>query len=64
MNRIPVIFEREVYAAAALLGAIAVVAGHYWHLPADWITPSGFIVCLTIRLLALKYHWKLPVFLK
>lgn len=62
LNRIPVIFEREIYAAAALLGALTVVAGHYWNLPTDWITPVGFLVCLSIRLLALKYHWKLPAF--
>lgn len=62
LNRIPVIFEREIYAAAALLGAITVVAGHYFNVPGDWVTPAGFIVCLTIRLLALKYHWKLPAF--
>ena len=62
LNRIPVIFEKEIYAAAALLGAITVVAGHYWNLPADWVTPAGFLVCLIIRLLALKYHWKLPAF--
>lgn len=62
LNRIPVIFEREIYAAAALLGAITVVAGHYFKLPADWITPAGFVICLAIRLLALRYHWKLPAF--
>ncbi|MBN8789182.1 MAG: trimeric intracellular cation channel family protein [Terrimonas sp.] len=62
LNRIPVIFEREIYAAAALLGAITVIAGHYLNLPDDWIMPAGFIVCLTVRLLALKYHWKLPAF--
>ncbi|MFT3747068.1 MAG: trimeric intracellular cation channel family protein [Agriterribacter sp.] len=62
LNRIPVIFEREIYAAAALLGAITVITGHYLNLPDDWIMPVGFIVCLTVRLLALKYHWKLPAF--
>jgi len=62
LNRIPVIFEKEIYASAALLGAMVVVAGHYLHLPNDWIFPAGFAVCLVMRLLALRYHWKLPAF--
>jgi len=62
LNRIPVIFEKEVYASAALLGAVVVVAGHSWNIPNDTLIPAGFIGCLTIRLLALKYHWKLPGF--
>jgi uncharacterized membrane protein YeiH len=62
LNRIPVIFEREIYASAALVGAVVVVMGHSLGLSNDWIIPAGFIVCLTIRLLALKYHWELPDF--
>lgn len=62
LNRIPVIFEEEIYGSAALLGAIVIVAGNYWGLSNDWIFPAGFFVCLIIRLLAMKYHWKLPAF--
>lgn len=62
LNRIPVIFEKEIYASAALLGSAVVVAGNYWGLPNKWIVPAGFLVCLVIRLLALKYHWQLPSF--
>ena len=62
LNRIPVIFEKEIYASAALLGAVVVVGGHSLGFSNDLIIPTGFIVCLVIRLLALKYHWKLPGF--
>lgn len=62
LNRIPVIFEKEIYASAALLGAGVVVAGHYMNLPNDWIFFSGFSVCFIIRILALRFHWKLPAF--
>jgi uncharacterized membrane protein YeiH len=64
LNRIPVIFEKEIYASAALVGAVVVVAGHYWGLPNNWIFPAGFLVCFVIRLLALQYHWELPSFSK
>lgn len=60
LNRIPVIFEKEIYASAALLGAVIVVSGHYLEITNGWAFPIGFVVCLTIRLLALKYHWTLP----
>jgi uncharacterized membrane protein YeiH len=62
LNRIPVIFEKEIYASAALLGAIVIVAGHHWRLSGDWVFPLGFLVCLILRLLALKYQWRLPSF--
>lgn len=64
LNRIPVIFEKEIYASAALLGAVVVVAGHYWNLPNNWIFPAGFLLCFLLRLLALKYRWELPSFSK
>lgn len=64
LNRIPVIFEKEIYASAALLGATIVVAGHYYGLPNNWIFPAGFLFCFVIRLLALKYYWELPSFSK
>jgi uncharacterized membrane protein YeiH len=62
LNRIPTIFEKEIYASAALFGALIVVIGHSANLPNDWTVPTGFITCLAIRLLAIKYHWKLPDF--
>jgi len=62
LNRIPVIFEKEVYASAALLGAAVVVAGNYFGFSNKLIFASGFLVCFILRLLALKYHWELPSF--
>jgi uncharacterized membrane protein YeiH len=62
LNRVPVILEREIYASAALIGASIVVSGYYvkW-LSDDWVSIIGLIVCFTLRILALRYHWNLPV---
>jgi len=62
LNRVPVILEKEIYASAALLGALIVVLGHYlkW-LPNDWVAVTALTVCFTLRILALHYHWNLPV---
>src|SRR5690606_34046804 len=63
LNRVPVIFEREIYASAALIGASLVVAGDYFGwLNTDGMSLIALIVCFVVRLLALYYHWNLPVF--
>lgn len=63
LNRIPVIFEKEIYASAAVAGALIVVAGNYFKLLSnDWISLIALIVCFLLRMLALHYHWNLPVY--
>lgn len=61
LNRIPVILEKEIYASAALVGALIVVLGNNlkW-ITSDWASIIGLIVCFTLRILALHYHWNLP----
>jgi uncharacterized membrane protein YeiH len=63
LNRVPVIFEKEIYASVALLGAVLVVAGNYiqW-LSADMMTILALILCFSVRLLAMKKKWNLPVY--
>ncbi|MDN3656747.1 trimeric intracellular cation channel family protein [Ferruginibacter paludis] len=63
LNRIPVILEKEIYASAALIGALIVVAGNYLKLlSSDWISIIALVVCFGIRLLALNFLWNLPVY--
>jgi uncharacterized membrane protein YeiH len=58
-----VVLEKEIYASAAFLGALIVVAGNYFHwLTMDWLPVVGLVVCFLLRMLALRYHWNLPVF--
>ena len=61
LNRIPVILEKEIYASAALVGAVIVVLGNdlKW-ITSDWASIIGLIICFTLRILALHYHWNLP----
>lgn len=65
LNRVPVILEKEIYASAALVGALIVVLGSYikW-LSNDWIAIIALVVCFTLRMLALRFHWNLPSFSK
>lgn len=61
LNRVPVVLDKEIYAVAALLGAALQVLGQVmeWKLA---VTPwFGVVTCLVVRLLALRYAWRLPV---
>jgi len=64
LNRIPVILEKEIYASAALAGAGVVVLGKYLKWYGDWTFLAGFLLCCTLRILALYFHWELPAFHK
>lgn len=62
LNRVPVILEKEIYASAAFIAALIVVLGNYlkW-LSSDWVAIIALAMCFTLRMLALRYHWNLPV---
>ncbi|MBR2244455.1 MAG: trimeric intracellular cation channel family protein [Prevotella sp.] len=60
LNNEPVIFHKEIYAMAAILGGIT-----YWildilQLPIEITVISSFCVTCLIRFLAVKYHLSLP----
>jgi len=58
---IPSVLRTELYAVAALLGAAFTVAGQRFGMPLHLAAPIGAALCITLRLLALHYHWHLPV---
>jgi len=62
LNRIPVVLEKEIYASAALLGAVMVVGGTYLGWSEDWVSLVAICACFGLRFLALRHHWNLPVF--
>ena len=60
LNNEPVIFQREIYAMAAVLGGVT-----YWILaeigtPIEVIVISSFLVTCLMRFLAVRYHLSLP----
>lgn len=58
---VPTVLRTELYAVAALLGAAFTVAGQRFGMPLHMAAPIGAALCITLRLLALRYHWHLPV---
>ena len=61
LNRVPIILEREIYALAALVGAATQVLGQLMAWRLDVTLWSGALICVAIRLLSLRYSWRLPV---
>ena len=60
LNNVPVIFHKEIYAMAAVLGGIT-----YWILdilmvPIEVTVIASFMVTCLIRFLAVRYHLSLP----
>lgn len=61
LNNVPIIFQKEIYAMASILGGLA-----YWGLMSIGVDMNvavvvAFVVVCVIRLLAVKYHISLPV---
>lgn len=61
LNNVPVIFRKEIYAMASVLGGLA-----YWGLVVAGFDVSmavivSFLIICAIRLLAVKYHISLPI---
>ena len=59
--QIPTVLRAELYAVAALAGAVVVVVGHVLNLPPTAMAIAGAAVCFSIRLVAIRRGWHLPV---
>jgi uncharacterized membrane protein YeiH len=61
LAEIPTVLRAELYAVAALVGAAVVVIGQALHLPAIPVAILGLVLCFGLRVMAIKYGWKLPI---
>ena len=60
LSRVPVVFESDIYALAALAGAAVVVLGNWLHWPQVPTAIAGALLCFGLRILAMWFHWHLP----
>ena len=58
---IPSVLRGDIYAVAALTGAAVVVVGRLLQLPGTATTITGAIICFTLRFVAIRRGWQLPV---
>lgn len=61
LREIPTVLRREVYAVAAVLGAVVVVLGDRWGLPPVPVALAAAALVAAVRVLALWRHWNVPV---
>ncbi|MDQ3576832.1 MAG: trimeric intracellular cation channel family protein [Actinomycetota bacterium] len=61
LREIPLVLRREIYALAALAGAVVVVAGQRLGWPAAPMAAIGAVLVTAIRLIALWRRWNAPV---
>jgi uncharacterized membrane protein YeiH len=59
--QIPTVLRAELYAVAALGGAVVVVVGQELNLPPTATALGGAALCFGIRLIAIRRGWSLPV---
>ena len=57
---IPAVLRSDLYAVAALAGAVVIVVGHVVNAPPAVTAVAGAGVCFGIRLVAIKRGWRLP----
>lgn len=61
-NEIPILFRKEIYATACILGSIAFIVLNHFNVDQTIIYVSTSFIVIGIRLVAVKYHLSLPTF--
>ena len=61
-NEIPVIFRKEIYATACILGAITFIILNKLNMDATVIYVSTTLIVIIVRLIAVRLHLALPTF--
>jgi uncharacterized membrane protein YeiH len=59
-NKVPLIFEKEIYASACLAGGITYLVLNYFHVLENIIFVVSASVIVIIRVIAVKFHLQLP----
>jgi uncharacterized membrane protein YeiH len=60
LTRVPGVLRSDVYASAALLGALVVVIGLKMKMPRGVVMTLGAVACFTLRMVAVAKGWNLP----
>lgn len=61
INEVPLIFRKEIYALACVIGGLAYYAAYRYGLSMNACSIICGVVVVSIRLLAVKYKLQLPI---
>lgn len=59
-NEIPVLFHKEIYAMACIMGGLIYFVFRWLHFPPDTLSLISIATTISIRILAVRYNWSLP----
>ncbi|WOC51463.1 hypothetical protein BPO_0816 [Bergeyella porcorum] len=63
LNRVPLIFRKEIYATACIIGGSAfLLLAKYTQLSYTFVQVFTILLIVTIRTLSVKYQWQMPKF--
>lgn len=60
-NEVPLIFRKEIYATACLLGGVLYLLLDVFYLEESWKIAITVLIIMIIRILAVKRKWSLPL---
>jgi uncharacterized membrane protein YeiH len=60
LNRVPGVLQTDIYAVAAIAGAVVMLVALKARLPRSITMIAGGVFCFTLRMVALARHWNLP----
>jgi uncharacterized membrane protein YeiH len=61
VREIPTVLRTELYAVAALIGAVVVVIGSMLHCSSSAAAAVGAVLCFGLRFMAIRQGWQLPI---
>jgi len=60
LAQVPALLRADIYAVAAMAGAVVMVTGRALRWPASVAAVFGGIVCFGLRIVSVWQHWSLP----
>ncbi len=61
INEVPLIFRKEIYAMACVVGGIVYMLCDCFHLPVEVSALLSILTVIVTRVLAVRYRWSLPI---
>ena len=62
LNNVPLLFQKEIYASASILGGVVFFALRGLDLPAAYTSSIVILFVFFVRVLAVRFSWSLPKF--
>jgi|SRR5580704_6957483 uncharacterized membrane protein YeiH len=60
LARVPLVLRSDIYATAAMAGAVVMIVGRKLKQSSTWSAVLGGVVCFVLRIVSVWRHWNLP----